>query len=526
MPFKEKSYDVIVVGAGFSGPIVASKIAKEGVNPRTGEPLKIALIEAGPYYKGKPQPGYGIPSRRQMFTQINQDMFQGERSHRPMFPGSVHPFTYMGVGGGSNMWGRKGNPPHEHDYEWWRRETGVDWTKENMKSAIEELLKAFNSRTMRDELLGEYHFRFRDAVQSMGYKIGGKMMFHSKNCMMCPNHNEGQYTCRYDAIASTLLTHIPTAEEHGVEIVPDTVVERVILEKRGAQWTATGVWHRGYGDTGAAQKVEAQKVILTGFLGTVLLLYRSGYGPRDLLGDGVLVENPNVGSHMDGHLHAQIFGAVTAHFEDMIVGEPGDNGFGFYFMDDTDNQGSERLWIVSGVDTKGVSFMGAQTYALDGRAPEYGHKHKEWMRKKMWRYNGRFLTAYSHWSAPKARLLPDGSWDFNAKHPAIQKRMKERDELLRTLYQKMGATDIRVSGQTGTRPFMGIVGGCRAGVDRKNSVVNPDFESHDIANLFVADAMAIPRIYSLWGGGTAAATTSTFAAQRIIANHFTTTGFR
>ena len=73
---KDKRYDVIVVGAGFAGAIVAAKLAQEGLNPANGERLRIALIEGGPYYKGKPNWGYGTASRRQMFTHIPQDMRQ------------------------------------------------------------------------------------------------------------------------------------------------------------------------------------------------------------------------------------------------------------------------------------------------------------------------------------------------------------------------------------------------------------------------------------------------------------------
>ena len=44
----DKKYDVAIIGAGFSGPILAAKIAEHGVNPRTGERLTIALLDAGP----------------------------------------------------------------------------------------------------------------------------------------------------------------------------------------------------------------------------------------------------------------------------------------------------------------------------------------------------------------------------------------------------------------------------------------------------------------------------------------------
>ena len=40
----DTKYDLAIVGAGFSGPILAAKIAEKGVNPRTGDRLKVALL--------------------------------------------------------------------------------------------------------------------------------------------------------------------------------------------------------------------------------------------------------------------------------------------------------------------------------------------------------------------------------------------------------------------------------------------------------------------------------------------------
>jgi len=67
---QDKRVNLAIVGAGFSGPILAAKIAERGVNPGNGEPLAIALIDAGPYYKGAARPGYGSALRRQMFTNL------------------------------------------------------------------------------------------------------------------------------------------------------------------------------------------------------------------------------------------------------------------------------------------------------------------------------------------------------------------------------------------------------------------------------------------------------------------------
>lgn len=535
---QEKLYDVIVVGAGFAGAVVAAKLAKEGVNPTNGERLKIALIEGGRYYRGKPNWGYGIPSRRQMFTHIQQDMIQGERSFQfrhqegmrrdaVLTPSSQ---LFVGVGGGSLHWGAQGNPPDDKDYEWWVRETGVDWTKENMREAVEELLRMWHSHTIPDKMLSEYHLRFRDAAQAMGYKTQ-KIMVHKRNCIMCGTHIERMPGCRYDAKMSTLLSHIPIAEENGVEILPNTVAEQLIIEKKGSDWVASGLWYQERGQP--PQKAMAKKIILAGYMGSVFLLYGSGYGPKDLLGDKLLVENPNVGSHIEGH-PAAMMEPMIARFENCAVHEPGDGNYGFWFVDDKDSNGSERLFILSGGETTDMTFFqGAQSYALSVWAPEFGHKHKDWMRKnwKEWRYllGTPFyygpVVSYSHSAAPMARVLPDGSYQFDDEHPVIKKRARESYEICRTVLEKIGAKEIRSAegrdrDRTSIRKFYHEVGACRAGVDRTNSVVNPNFECHDIANLFIVDSNTHPRVASLWSGGTVVAIVATFAAQRIIANHF------
>ena len=46
------SYDLIVAGGGTAGCLIASRIAEHGIHPQTGDRLRVALIEGGPYYTG------------------------------------------------------------------------------------------------------------------------------------------------------------------------------------------------------------------------------------------------------------------------------------------------------------------------------------------------------------------------------------------------------------------------------------------------------------------------------------------
>ena len=60
-----KEYDLIVVGAGTAGIIAAARIAEAGINPTTGDRLRIGLIDAGAQlFEGERRAGYGHPNRR------------------------------------------------------------------------------------------------------------------------------------------------------------------------------------------------------------------------------------------------------------------------------------------------------------------------------------------------------------------------------------------------------------------------------------------------------------------------------
>ena len=115
----QKNYDLIIVGSGIGGSILAARIAERGVNPKDGERLRIAMLEAGPYWKGDPKPGYGIPLRRRMITNVMTD----DSSDR-MWPWGMVKM----VGGSTNHYGASVYLPYEVDYKHWVAE-GTDWTE-------------------------------------------------------------------------------------------------------------------------------------------------------------------------------------------------------------------------------------------------------------------------------------------------------------------------------------------------------------------------------------------------------------
>ncbi len=76
-------------------------------------------------------------------------------------------------------------------------------------------------------------------------------------------------------------------------------------------------------------------------------------------------------------------------------------------------------------------------------------------------------------------------------HPHDLKIASKISEKCEELLAEMGAEDI-YSSISATPPQNLVAGGCRFGTDPKISVLNPYCQSHDIPNLFVADASFMP----------------------------------
>ena len=263
-------------------------------------------------------------------------------------------------------------------------------------------------------------------------------------------------------------------------------------------------------------ELRSSKVLVCcGVINTPLLLMRSGYGSKELLGEKLLVENPNVGNHYNAD-HAY---AVRALSDTPLMEAGRGTNNGHYIFDYGDPDGDYNLMITSSYANL---LTLPQTAALSEYAPEFGHEHKEFMRTGCTRISGVLL----YQTGPKnsgGRVLPDGSVEYRS-NPRMIRRFQEGEEICRTILKRMGLKNISTGGDVGerVRTYQGnlhAMGSCRAGVDPKDSVVNPRFESHDIEGLLLCDGSVIPRC----GSSEACipvATVAAFAWPRIVEDHF------
>jgi choline dehydrogenase-like flavoprotein len=529
----DQPYDLVIVGAGMAGCTLAGKIAEQGVNPSTGEPLKIALFDRGPYFKGRSNPGYGHPIRRQMFTNISND-FRGKYMVRTGLPPGkkrkvpLRPDDEVytqGVpaifGGGTLHYTALTRVPREVDFDVWVDETGADWSYQNLKPFADQITRDFNIHARPKELLSRLDHLVRDAAQSMGYQPHDATIA-KKNCLLS-GYCDGTNMCKYDARQGSFLVYLPLAEERNVQMIPDARVERVVIERVGAQARVTGV---EYTQNGIRQRLETSRVIVScGNYGTPPLLYQSGYGPRELTYGDPVVENRNVGANTDNRPQAR--GPVGIFDEPLSDGEFRHEGAYYIFHDLNPDHRLERVSI----SMSATKAPYPERVALGAEAPQFGRSHKEFMRdfgnsQKMTRARQE-ITRQSRSLLQLVRPRRVHGWInewgeqiYPGHESSIVKALEQGREVAYEMFKKMGAREILgMDRPIRVHHLEAFVGSCIVGTDPRNSVVNPDFESHDVDGLFICDASVVPRSATQGYAGTVA-TVALFGASRIVESHF------
>jgi choline dehydrogenase-like flavoprotein len=429
------------------------------------------------------------------------------------------------VGGGSLLYTAITHVPYEIDYRVWAEETGTDWNYQNLKPAGDEIMRMLNIHVKPEALLRPVDRLFRDAARSLGYSPDDATIAR-QNCLYC-GYCDGVNMCKYDARLGGFVAYLPIALEHGVEVIPNAEVEKVLIEKTSETARVQGVT---YTQQGIRKTLQAPKVLVSsGTFGTPPLLYRSGYGPRRLVDNPVIVENPNVGRNTD--CRPSLEGLVGIFDEPISDGEYRDGnvaGAFWVYHDTTADHRYERVEIT----VRANELMPPHTISLGSGTPQFGQEHKEYMRG---------IDAVGTSSQSQRELLSRcfvdirlirprtvrgyvnewGEHIYRGNDPTILKPLEEGREVAYEILKKMGAREVvGMNRPPRVRGLPTYVGSCQSGESSANSVIDSYFESHDIEGLFICDGSAVPRGATQGYGGTVA-TLAAFGASRIVERHFT-----
>ena len=264
-----EQFDVIVVGAGSSGGVLAPRL--------TDDPSRrVLLLEAGPDFPDELELQPGFYSGGHQF----QHQYVGDHdwgySSEPLPPENGSRTIRLPRGrltGGSSMTNAqmlvRAAP---FDFDRWQGAGATKWTWDAVRPCYEAVEREIHTKRYARSGWQALQLAYEEALLGLDYVQRDDM-----NAPDCWNGVVGATPINRinEVRQGTLVTYIRKARHReNLTIRPDTLVDRVLLE--GGR--AVGV--RTVGPDGQARDVRADQVVLCGgAYGTPAILMRSGIGP-------------------------------------------------------------------------------------------------------------------------------------------------------------------------------------------------------------------------------------------------------
>lgn len=446
-------FEVVVIGSGAGGGVVAGELAERG--------RSVMLLEAGPYRTAADFTRWEAHAMHDIWWPIRFAMPASAESGPP-----VALVSGRCVGGSTTINTKVALRATQHEFDKWNAATGLTFGPADLAPYYDRVESVLGVR-VRDDWPDNVRM-IAKGFQAMGSELEPVRSYTDENCMKCGSCLQG---CPTNAGKSTQNTYIQKALAHGkLDLRAGCYVNRVVIEDVGSGPEATGV---EYVDAdGISHVVEADAVVVAGgTLGTPQILLRSEL-PNDQVGR-------NFGLHPAQFIFGLFDEPQDAHRVYPITGHCMD------FQRDEDGG-----FVVEALSVQDP--IGFAVSVCDETGPLWGEPLVEVTRK------------YRHWiglllmcnddNNGTVGIAEDGSEQITADfQPPELERMKRGAEFSAEVLKAAGATRILWSGPATTH----MQSSARMGTDSSNSVVDSNGESHDVRRLFVGDSSLIPRTLSV-----------------------------
>ena len=257
--------DVVVVGSGAGGGVVAAALASAG--------RSVVVLEAGPYLDEASMPRTEVDAFDRLY--LNHGLLT-------TWDGSVTMLAGTGVGGGTLVnWMTCISAPESVRAEW-VAEHGLEGMTGEPWAGDVEVIEA------ELDVAEATHIPPKDAIVLRGARaLGWEAAPTRRNARACGDCGSCPFGCRRGTKRSGIRAHLATAFAAGARIVPGARDTRVLTEAGRAVGVEANVTD---GDTIRRLVVRAPIVVLAaGALRTPAILQRSGF------------DHPSIGRHLRVH---------------------------------------------------------------------------------------------------------------------------------------------------------------------------------------------------------------------------------
>ena len=462
--------DVVIVGSGAGGAVMAYEMAKAGKT--------VAVLEAGPY----------VPSSNfnEKFAHMLTTLYQ-DKGNQANTQGDLLVLQGRCLGGSTVVNGCVAFRVPEFILQEWHQKFGLtNLTKETLDAYFEKVERNLYIHQNQPHEINENSRKLQKGAEALGWSVR-PLHRNTKQCGLTGHCLSG---CKTDRKQSMLVTYLPWASHYGAKIFCDTTVDEILVQDGKATGVRASVTDPESGNTLCQLSVAAKKVVVAaGAIQTPALFQRSGLGNR----------SGQVGKNFACHPSTM----MIAQFEDDIYTWRGAM-LGVY-VDEFEHPDKGGFILEGG--GAGPIELGMST------EPGTGQPYMDFMSKAK-KYASCVTLIHDHsvgevrWNKDKVEIdyrLSDQ--DFPAMKQALKAATKiylaagaER-VYLPTADRRVIETEDQIESvieSIENNPFAFRMvsyhpqGTMRMGADATQSVIAPNGECHDVAGLYVADASLFP----------------------------------
>ena len=450
--------DVVVVGSGAGGGVVASELAERGRH--------VVLLELGPHLTAADFARWESKAAHDLWWPVRFALIDG---------GASGVVTLLGgrcVGGGTTINTKVALRADRSDMAKWHAASGLlgaggaAFSLSDLEPHYDRVERRLGVRERTDWPRSVR--TVEPGFKALGASLTPVTSYTDANCMRCGSCLQG---CPTNAGKSTLNTYIHDAWAAGrLDLRADASVDRILIE----DGEATGVEY--VTRDGTRRRIDASVVVIAaGTLNTPQLLLRSG-----------LPDTPStrlVGRHLGFHPARLVYG----RFE-----EPQDTHMVYPI---TSHSMEHQLDEAGGFVVEATTIMDPVAFATtieDENGPLWGEQLTQALREYR-RWTG-LLVMTNDDNNGAVIVDQDGGERFEANfEPAERARIDSAFRFTRDVLEAAGASQVRWTGLLTTH----VQGTCRMGSDPARSVVNADGELWDVKRLYVGDGSLVPRTLSV-----------------------------